>query len=199
MENRAFNEMLKAARGWLSDRAPEEIARSCGADFDARRGVFSVCSLGREIHISYPDYAFEEPLSDWHKLVILHYFLHADGFPVKNRLISFGQLRDGMIRGGGFDRDCEKALSALLKGKTEAELRRMIASLGGSFQESRADLCAVLPFLPNYPVTLNIYFADDEFEAEGRMLLDESADHYLPVEDAVTAGSIILEQLEAMK
>ena len=36
----------------------------------------------------------------------------------------------------------------------------------------------------------------DEFDASGRLLLNGSADHYLTIEDAVTAGSILLDALE---
>ena len=51
------------------------------------------------------------------------------------------------------------------------------------------------PFLPNFPVTLKVWFADEEFDASARMLLDASADHYLTIEDAVTVGEILLEKL----
>ena len=40
-----------------------------------------------------------------------------------------------------------------------------------------------------------VWFADEEFPASGRLLLDESAPHYLTIEDAVTVGSLILDQL----
>lgn len=42
---------------------------------------------------------------------------------------------------------------------------------------------------------INIWFEDEEFPASGKMLLDGSADHYLTVEDAVTAGTLVLELL----
>ena len=48
---------------------------------------------------------------------------------------------------------------------------------------------------PRYPVWLKVWFADEEFPASGRLLLDESALHYLTIEDAVTVGSLILDQL----
>ena len=44
-------------------------------------------------------------------------------------------------------------------------------------------------------VLLKVWFADEEFPASGRLLLDESAPHYLTIEDAVTVGSLILDQL----
>mgnify|MGYP005796112937 FL=1 len=47
-----------------------------------------------------------------------------------------------------------------------------------------------------YPVTLKIWFADEEFAASGRMFLDGSAEHFLSVEDAVTVGDLILEEIQ---
>lgn len=44
-------------------------------------------------------------------------------------------------------------------------------------------------------MTFNIWFADEELEGSGRMLLNANAEHYLSVEDAVTAGELILEEL----
>lgn len=49
--------------------------------------------------------------------------------------------------------------------------------------------------MPNYPVWLKIWFADDEFPASGRLLLDASAEHYLSIEDAVTVGELLLKLL----
>ena len=40
-------------------------------------------------------------------LVILHYLEMADGTPLGQRMTSFGELRDGLVRGGSFDRTCE--------------------------------------------------------------------------------------------
>ena len=54
---------------------------------------------------------------------------------------------------------------------------------------------AVFPVLPRYPVTLKIWFADEEFPASGKLFLQDHADHYLSVEDAVTVGEILLQKL----
>ena len=54
----------------------------------------------------------------------------------------------------------------------------------------------MLPFLPRIPLVLKVWFADEEFEASGKLLLTTSADHYLAIEDAVTVGEIILRQIK---
>ena len=65
------------------------------------------------------------------------------------------------------------------------------------FQVTKSNelLCAVFPVLPRYPVTLKIWFADEEFPASGKLFLQDHADHYLSVEDAVTVGEILLQKL----
>lgn len=100
-----------------------------------------------------------------------------------------------MVRGGGFDRECEETIPKTIGKRDPQEVRKACEELGAEILPSNADLCAVFRLFPLYPVTLNLWFADEEFEASGRMLLDAGADHYLSVEDAVTAGSLILEEL----
>ena len=75
------------------------------------------------------------------------------------------------------------------------ELRRRCLALGAELLPSNADLCARFPFLPRYPLWLRLWFGDEEFPASGRLFLDESAAHYLTVEDAVTVGGLLLERL----
>lgn len=46
---------------------------------------------------------------------------------------------------------------------------------------------------------VKIWFADEEFEASGKLYLSRSADHYLTMEDAVTVGEILLSKLKAQE
>ena len=62
-------------------------------------------------------------------------------------------------------------------------------TIGFSQYKARVD------FAPLYPRWLKVWVSDEEFPASGRLLLDESAPHYLTIEDAVTVGSLILDQL----
>ena len=81
------------------------------------------------------------------------------------------------------------------KNKSEIRIETALKELGGNDKKSKADLCMEIPFLPMYPVTINIWFADDEYPTSGKLLLDKSADHYLTVEDAVTVGDLILSRI----
>ena len=74
-------------------------------------------------------------------------------------------------------------------------MERACRALGGVLTPSNADVCAVFSLFPNYPITLKLWFADEEIPGSGRLFLDRSASHYLTVEDAVSAGSDLMEVL----
>lgn len=193
--NRAFQEMLAAARARLYHRQPVDIAEKAGAVFDSGNSAFKIQSMGQEIEILFPSCECRQVLDEWHHLIILHYLDLADGMPVASQLVSFGSLKDGMIRGTKFDHTSEYELSRFLQDKETKQIQAVCAALGAKIVESKADLCVVFPLLPHYPVTMNVWYADDEFPSSGKLLLDKNADHYLTIEDAVTAGEFILKAL----
>lgn len=61
--------------------------------------------------------------------------------------------------------------------------------------DSNADFTVQFDFLPCYPLLLKLWFADEEFPASGKLLVDTGADHYLTIEDAVTLGQLVMEKL----
>lgn len=191
--NRMYQEMRRAALERLAGRDVRDIEARARAPF--RDGAFRLTTLGREVSVRYPGYEISPALGLWHNLILMHYLDLADGTPLAGRQIPFAAQKDGMVRGGGFDREAEKMIQSSLGRLDPEELRARCRALGGQFLPSNADLCVEFPFLPMYPVYLKIWFADDEFDASGRMFLDASAEHYLSVEDSVTVGSVILEHL----
>lgn len=195
-ENRMYQEMKKAAWERLRSCAPLEIARKAGVLFDEKESAFSFVSLGKQIRVAYPGFQVEGALEEWHELVILHYLEMADGTPLSGDLITFGQLPQGLVRGGETDRETEKTLGEYFGDGQVEKITEICERLGAKIAESKADFTAVFEFLPRYPVTMNLWFADDEFPGTGKLLLDSSAGHYLSVEDAVTVGMVLLEALK---
>lgn len=185
-----FEKMRHVALLWLKDRDPLKIARNAGVEFD--RHAFYFTSLGREIMVSYPEFQITPQLSPWHELLILHYLHLADGTPLSGNPIAFAQQPGGMVRGGKFDRKVEQILQSVDLNSLKRNCRR----LGGMEVDSNADYCVVLPFLPRYPLTLKFWAADEDFPASVRLMPDGSGAHYFTVEDSVTAGELILEELQ---
>lgn len=192
-DNRAFQEMLRPARERLSHRRPEDIAEKTGAVFDGETLRLTV--LGRETFVTYPSFDPDPALEEWTALLLLHYLDLADGTAVSPETVSFGGLREGLIRGTKFDRTAEEGLARFLDGRTPEQVRAACEGLNARFIDARADLCAVFHLFPNYPLTVKFWWADEEFPASGKMLLSASADHYLTIEDAVTAGEVLLSRL----
>ncbi len=195
-KNSAFQEMLTAAKGWLSGRSPEELAGLAGAEWKPEEKILSLQSLNQRLEVSTEDWSVRPQPEEWHHLILLHYFSIADGTQLSDEMITFGNLKDGLIRGTKFDRTADLALARFLKDREPEQIKAVCRSLGAGFQDSNADLCAVFPFLPRYPVAVKIWFADEEFPASGKMLVSASADHYLTIEDAVTAGEVMFGKLE---
>ena len=193
MENRQFELMLEAVRSRLLRHVPEEIYEKAGVRYE--NGVFWVRTLGRRVEIQWPAGKITPPVSTWHTLTLLHYLDLADGTPLTGRTITFSQYKDGLVRGGGLDRNTELIVRRDLGVLPREELARRCEALGAELLPSNADFCARFDFAPRYPVWLKVWFADEEFPASGRLLVDESAPSYLTIEDAVTVGALILDEL----
>ena len=193
MENRQFELMLEAVRSRLLRHVPEEISEKAGVRYE--NGVFWVRTLGRRVEIQWPAGKITPPVSKWHALTLLHYLDLADGTPLTGKTITFSQYKDGLVRGGGLDRNAELIVRRDLGVLPQEELARRCETLGAELLPSNADFCARFDFAPRYPVWLKVWFADEEFPASGRLLVDESAPSYLTIEDAVTVGALILDEL----
>ncbi len=85
------------------------------------------------------------------------------------------ELKDGMVRGGGFDRDCESAICTRLGYCPQERIVKACQSLGAEIVSSNADICVVFGFLPQYPVMLKLWLADEELPGSGRMLVNGMA------------------------
>ncbi len=191
--NRAFQEMFQAAKQMLSGKAPADMAGKAGVDFDG--ASFHIPSMGKMLTFSYPEYICTAPIHDWHYLTVLHYLHLADGSPVTGEPMTMADMPAGLIRGTKYDRTVARALTGFLNGKTEAQVKALLQDLGGQFLPGKADLNVRLPFLPRFPLYLNIWFADEDFPPSARLLVDRCAEHYLTIEDAVSIGDVVMELL----
>ena len=191
--DRQFENMRIVACERLLRHTPQEVSRKAGVRYED--GMYLVDTLGKKVSVRLPDCTVLPQLSNWHTLTLLHYLDLADGAPPSGCMISFSQYKDGLVRGGGLDRNAELIVRRDLGVLPPEELARRCLSMGAELLPSNADFCARFSFLPRCSLWLKVWFADDELPPSGRLLIDESAPHYLTIEDAVTAGSLILDAL----
>lgn len=123
-ENRAFQEMLQAAVKRLQNRSGEDIAAKSGAVFHSSRNVLEVRSFYETIEIQLPEFRINSDMDEWHYLTLLHYLDMADGTEGSQKLITFGNLKDGLIRGTKFDRTAEQKLEKLLQDKDPEKIQK---------------------------------------------------------------------------
>lgn len=191
--NRQYLQMLAAAREKLSGMAPGAIARATGFSWDG--SVFAAESLGIPFQIRWADLDMIPMPDMWHRLIILQYMAIARDIPLTGRYISLCDFREGgLARGSSFDRENARMLRII--GKHDANtIQKAASELGGTAVPGKADLSLRFPFLPKFPMVLNLWLEDEEFPASGKVLLDAAAENFLQVEAAGTATGILLAML----
>lgn len=192
-QDQLFSNMLRAALERFNSRMPEQISHNAAVLFDG--SAFHVTSFGQQFTVAYPSYSVTPQQDQWHTLTLLHYLAMADGAPVSETQITFSQYKDGMIRGGGFDRTAERAIAQTIGRYTPEDLTSRCRALGAEILPGNADFSAKFMAFPNYPIWLKLWFADDEFPPSGRLFVSASAEHYLSIEDAVAVGELLLKKL----
>jgi hypothetical protein len=187
---------LEIARGKLGDSEPLDIAQRAAVRYDAAAGEFVIPYLNQEHRVRYPSGEVylprggEVPIVN--KILILHYLEHAEGVPLHHKWISFKEIPGGQIYINPF---YNRAIRPLIKlfGRDPQGLITAGLALGGK-KENLGDACVAVPVFPMVPVAYVIWEGDEEFDPSGNILFDESAPHYLPLEDyAVIAGSAVFE------
>ena len=136
-ENRAFQEMLQAAVKRLQNRSGEEIAAKSGAVFHSSRNVLEVLSFYETIEIQLPEFRINSNVDEWHYLTLLHYLDMADGTEGSQKLITFGNLKDGLIRGTKFDRTAEQKLKNSYRAKILKKLKKHVKAWVQNSQRQR--------------------------------------------------------------
>ncbi|MBQ1312157.1 MAG: DUF3786 domain-containing protein [Blautia sp.] len=194
-QNRQLQAMLLLARERLRRYSPEQLCEKAEILFDAAAREFCLKSLGKEIRISYPEFEIQDELDMWHHLTLLQYMDTADGTPLSGKTISLTEMRGGMARGAGFNKDIELMMSRYFSGVGGREFTEACTALGAEILPSRADVTAVFSYAPRFPITLNFWESDEEFPSSGKVLVDENAEHYLTIEAAGGACSAVVQAL----
>jgi hypothetical protein len=124
-----------------------------------------------------------EPVPISERLLILHYLVTAGGAPPRGEWISFKDLPDGLLYYSTF---YKRTVKLLLKkfGDSPAKLTAAAAKIGG-IPVKMGDAAVIIQAFPKVAVSWVLWQGDDEFPAEGNVLLDRGITDYLPTEDIV--------------
>ncbi len=124
-----------------------------------------------------------EPVPIAERLLILHYLVTAGGVPPANEQISFKEVPEGVVYYPTF---YKRAIGPLLSkyGASPAKLIPAAVMFGGS-DAHQSDAAVTVQAFPKVAITWVLWRGDDEFPAEGTILVDRSIQDYLPTEDIV--------------
>ena len=192
--NRQFELMHSAAIQKLKNTDPKQLSALTGLSWNGNE--FEAETLGIPIRINWPDCRIVPEVDMWHNLTILQYLTNTEGITPTGKFIAISEFHSGgLARGTSFDRENDRTISRI--GQYDPQLIRNAASkLGGVEQNEKSDLTFLFSFLPNVPIKLNLWLADEDFPASGKVLFDASAEYNLQIEAAGTAAAICLSHLE---
>jgi hypothetical protein len=172
----------KLRRADLADVALKSGAVQVGAD------VVRLPFLNREYLVDrlqgrVIQHTDTEPAPIAEQLLILHYLVTASGAPPRSEWIAFKEIPDGRLYDSTF---YKRTVKLLLKkfGDAPAKLAAAASKIGG-IPVKMGDAAVTVQALPKVAVTWVLWRGDDEFPAEGSVLLDRGIPEYLPTEDIV--------------
>ena len=194
-ENWQYEELMAAAVARLREREPGEIAARAGLELSGTD--IAMDSFGQRLRVNAATFAIDPALEMWHVLCLLQYLASVDGSHPTDEWIALANLPEGGVsRGASFDREIDGLIAERLGKHAPEDIRGAFEALGATFREdSRADLCAEFRFAPNYPLLLNLWYADDEFPASGKVLVNGGVRRCLGLEAAGTAAVLLARRL----
>ena len=195
--NLPYQTMLNAALERLKGKDVAAAALRAGMAFDAEKGEIAFESFGEKGKLFLPELRVEGDFTVWQHIAVLQY-LELDAPPLPcGEWVSIRTLeKSAESRGESFDRRIAGFAAKRLGAFPEETVRRACASLGGEPTKYRnADLSAVFRFLPNYPYLFNFWLADEEFPANGKVLIDANAGRALGLEAAGTMAELLVDRL----
>lgn len=187
--------MLSPARERLIGRDIAALCENAAVSFRSETNELLLPSLGEIVRIRLPDFVITQELDMWRHLTLLQYLDTADGTPLTGRGIALSEMRGGLSRGLGFDKDIALMFSRDMRDVSADSFVRACEALGGSIVPGKADVNAAIPYAPRFPVTIHFWCGDEEFPASGKALVDAAAEHYLTLEAAGGACSSVVQAI----
>jgi hypothetical protein len=169
----------------------------------ARSGV-SYLTLGPdrgELHVplwdnvyilSFPE-LIDEHVPGFQQALLLYYLITSDGTPLTGKWVSFADLPGGRMYNTAFQGysgdEVVKTFGVDLGGFKSACLK------AGGRPVDLGSASFVFQALPRVPLMITYWLGDEDFPSSCKILFDESAGHYLPIDACAILGSMLVRKL----
>lgn len=185
---RSFELALEVASQKLNSINIEEQCRKSDAEFKLIDGKKTAILeyLNRSYRITFPEIDIlaidsQESVQQREKLLLLHYLIQAKGSPVTGTKITYKEIPDGVTY---FPTFYKRSIKPLLDNFGQEPYRLLgAASKLGGIKSDYGDISVTINAFKRVPLTLVLWYGDDELVPEGSILFDSNICDYLPVED----------------
>lgn len=150
----------------------------------------------------------DDPLPDFQQTMLLYYLVTADGAPLSGKWVSFADLPDGRMYNAAFQgysgdeivkkfepvgRDTISTYSDTLH-----DFKQACLLIGGQPIDI-GSASFTFHALPRVPLMITYWLGDEDFPSSCKILFDESAYHYLPIDACAILGSMLTRKITSVK
>lgn len=174
----------------LAALRPEDVIRTARVTFDAASACYTIRSFGMAFSVSQKERTITSPVpestilldqqGDFFRVAVLWYLVHAKELDATGRLVKPQDISGGDIfTKGSHVLPLEKV--AQTYGNNKAGFLDRGRAWGGEVL-TLADASLRIYPLPRIPMTMTLWFADDEFPARADLLLDSTGELQAPTD-----------------
>lgn len=206
-------ERLNQMRSTLRVRDPNLVAvRSASSwlTLGPDRGELHIPFFGKVCIFSFPELKGydnqDNPLPEFQQTLLLYYLVTADGAPLTGRWVSFADLPDGRMYNAAFQgysgdevvKMFEKVGRDFISPNPDPlhDFKQACLSIGGKPVDIGSASFIFQP-LPRVPLMVAYWLGDEDFPSSCKILFDESACRYLPIDACAILGSMLTRKIIA--
>ncbi|MFZ5586494.1 MAG: DUF3786 domain-containing protein [Thermodesulfobacteriota bacterium] len=181
-----------------------QVARRSGAEASADGQALmldyygrplTVARAGGAVSVAHRDDGPALPLAE--QALVLHYLARSDGTPPAGEWITFREVESGEFYWSAFVKRAKSPLVGFF-GERPQLLKDLAPLVGGREGGGAGDASVIVRALPRVELLLVLWAGDEEFPADGNVLMDKHIGHYLNTEDVALAAGLPIYKMMAL-
>jgi hypothetical protein len=187
----------------LAGRNFTDVARRAGARAADDGQSLELAYYGRPVRVRQEPAAVEAlddgpeiPLAE--QALVLHYLVNADGSEPEGEWITFREVPSGEFYWSAFVKRAKSPLVGFF-GRQPQLLKDLAPRVGGREElEAAGDVAVSIQAFPKVRFLLQLWEGDDEFAADGNVLMRPGISAYLSTEDIALAAGLPIYKMMAL-
>lgn len=183
---------------------PHEIASRLQIPYDEESKAFSLCFLGSEYRITFPDFQVEHlpdsrgyyPLEEmiYAKILTIRFLLNGAVAKGTGKYKTYREMPWGEVYLRQFDGRCIKRL-AFTYGNRLGDFRKIMEHIGAE-PVQHGDAAYEVSIYPGYRIQMILWEGDEEFPPSSQILFTDNFPVSFQAEDMAVMGDVIIGSLK---